>query len=381
VHTVAVVGGGLLGCVSALLAARDGHRVQLLEREDQLFTGASANNEGKIHLGPTFALADPATHEVMLGSALVFAEIVEDALEAPVDWEDLAGDTFDYLVMPDSLLSPHGLAQVYRSINGNLPTSARYLGRPITRVVDPTARRDIDTGLTAFRTEERSIDVRRLGELLSRAVAAHPRIEITTGTPVVRLHPVGSAVDVVLPDRVERVDAAINCAWDQQSVLVPDERRMLNFRVKAALRLTPWPGSRTVTLVQGPYGDVVTHQDHVYASWYPVGRLSNEMAVTPSTAAMESVVSARQIPELGDAQVRALQDIGLVPEAVHIEEILAGFILGHGDLDIDSPESLLHTRGVFGVDRLGMIFTPRNFKLSSAPRAAQRAVAAVGAAL
>ncbi|WP_309714163.1 FAD-dependent oxidoreductase, partial [Pseudolysinimonas sp.] len=51
---VAVVGGGIVGTLSALLLARHGHRVDLYEREAELWSGASAVNEGKVHLGAVY---------------------------------------------------------------------------------------------------------------------------------------------------------------------------------------------------------------------------------------------------------------------------------------------------------------------------------------
>ncbi len=48
---VAVLGGGLLGCCTALVLARRGARVTLFDRAEQLFSRTSVHNEGKIHFG------------------------------------------------------------------------------------------------------------------------------------------------------------------------------------------------------------------------------------------------------------------------------------------------------------------------------------------
>lgn len=380
VTTVAVLGGGILGCLSALLAAREGFSVTLLERRHTLWSEASAVNEGKVHLGPVFALASARTHEVLMDSALSFAEIVEDAVDASVDWDGITGDDFEYLVMPDSLLGADDLGRVYADLNRLIPAGARYLGRPIAQVAETRPRPDPDTGLASFRTWERAVDPRRLGALVTRAVQSHPGIAVRTGSTVTGLGPrSGGRVTVISESRPEGevFDFAINCTWTQQQVLRTDahRRQNLNYRVKSAVRLAPYPGARTVTLVQGPYGDVVRHDDHVYASWYPEARLSNEHGTAPSDQAHELRLRAEGDRGLGQRQIEALRELGLLPDRVEIESVIAGFIVGHGTIDIDSLRSRLHDRSDFGVSvHDGSVLTPHTYKLTSAPLAARAAV-------
>jgi glycine/D-amino acid oxidase-like deaminating enzyme len=377
VRRIAVVGSGLLGCLTSLLAARSGMAVDLFEQDESLFTGASLINEGKVHLGPIFAMADSRTHSLMVEAGLQFADIVDSAVGSSLDWTSLTGAPFDYLVMPGSLLTVEELASAYARVNALLERGSSYLGRDIDVIVHPQARPNDMTGLPSFHTEERAIDVRRLREIVVSAVEDHPLISVSTGARVDALRAGESDVDVVLPDRVVRVDAAINCAWDGAAALLPTPPPPVNYRVKAAVRLDPWPGAPTLTLVQGPFGDVVGHSDHVYISWYPIGRLAHESGVSPSPAAREALVEGRARVDLAQAQARELQRLGVIPDPVSIREVVAGFILGDGDVDIDQRSSLLHQRGQFGVRRNGMIFTPANFKLTTAPLAARHVVATV----
>jgi glycine/D-amino acid oxidase-like deaminating enzyme len=46
---VAVLGGGLQGCCTALALAESGVRVTLFDRNEQLLSRAAVANEGKIH--------------------------------------------------------------------------------------------------------------------------------------------------------------------------------------------------------------------------------------------------------------------------------------------------------------------------------------------
>ena len=71
---VAVLGGGLQGCCTALALAERGVRVTLFDRNARLMTRAAIANEGKIHLGYMYA-GDPTlnTARMMMRGALSFA--------------------------------------------------------------------------------------------------------------------------------------------------------------------------------------------------------------------------------------------------------------------------------------------------------------------
>ena len=48
---VIVVGGGIFGCLTAIELSKQGLRVQLHEKNDQIMIGASLNNQNRLHLG------------------------------------------------------------------------------------------------------------------------------------------------------------------------------------------------------------------------------------------------------------------------------------------------------------------------------------------
>ncbi len=380
---VAVVGGGIVGVTAALLAARRGWQVTLLEAEPQLWSRASAINEGKVHLGPVFALGDRATLDVLQRGAARFGSVVEEAVDGPVPWESLTTDCFDYLVMPDSLLAPEQLGACYRAMNDRWVASGApdYLGAPLPWIVDPVVRRDPWSGLPSFRTQERSVEPTALGRLLVKTLESDPRATIRVGCRVTGVRETGTGALVRWEESDEegreRFDAVVNAAWDQRQALLPQTAQVAhNFRLKCAVRL-PREGARTptVTLVQGPYGDVVTHESYVYASWYPAARLTHEHAATPSPAAYHRLASLRDRNDLVEAQLAPLRKLGLVPEvAPEGAELVGGFIAGHGDLDIHERGSALHRRSEFGPARHGRMVVATNFKLTTAPLAARLAV-------
>ena len=79
---VAVLGGGLLGCCTALVLARRGARVTLFDRAEQLFSRTSVHNEGKIHFGYVYVGdSSLATARTLIGGALCFAPFLKDYLD------------------------------------------------------------------------------------------------------------------------------------------------------------------------------------------------------------------------------------------------------------------------------------------------------------
>ena len=75
---IAVLGGGLLGCCTALELARRGAEVVVFERNDALITSTSLNNDGKIHLGYVYG-GDPTlqTARMMVRGATTFSPFLE----------------------------------------------------------------------------------------------------------------------------------------------------------------------------------------------------------------------------------------------------------------------------------------------------------------
>lgn len=375
---IAVIGGGILGTVSALLARERGHDVSIFERESALWTGASAANEGKIHLGPIFALGDRATHLLMLTGATTFASIVEQAVGHPIDWDAMASADFEYLVMPGSLASPGELSARYAQMNAMLAElpSRSYLGNPLTSIIDEKPGRDTATGLPAFSSRERSVEPIALRDIVVDALHGES-VEMRLGAHVTKVEQSDGVATLQFRDGTvsEPFDAVINATWHDQGTLVPaTDWHALNYRVKLAVRVPNDSFARAITLVHGPFGDLVALPECTYLSWYPVGRLahgSGLLAPAHVTAAHASLFEQHSIAREILDSLRATNLWSGDPVEY---QIIGGVIMGHGAVDIDARDSELHARSEFHVLTTGRLFTPVNFKFTTAPLAALRAV-------
>ncbi len=274
---IAVVGGGILGALGALLAARRGWDVTVYERAPELWTGASAANEGKIHLGPIFALGDASPTRSCKARRSGSLGVVEEAVGADIDWETLRTARFDYLVMPASLSSIERLAIRYRAMNRlrrsvSLRAGNEYLGERLDRIVDARPRRDPPTGLTSFASMERAIDPLRLRTIVVDSLARRD-IETLTATRGSRIEHDPRGVEASTPQatrpnrRLRRRDQL--CVGAVSRAARRRRSRRIGTSASSAPCESPARPRRNVTLVQGPFGDVVAHRGYTYASWYP----------------------------------------------------------------------------------------------------------------
>lgn len=83
---IAVLGGGIAGCLVACRLADLGHNVLIVEQREQLMDGASRWIDGKIHFGYTFTGTNSlSTAELMQQGAAVFVPWLERIIGETVD--------------------------------------------------------------------------------------------------------------------------------------------------------------------------------------------------------------------------------------------------------------------------------------------------------
>jgi hypothetical protein len=398
--TVAVLGAGLQGCCVALALADRGINVVLFERNNSILSRTAIANEGKIHLGWMYA-ADQSlsTAKTMMEGALAFAPFLQRYLGiAP---ETLAtSQPAAYVVHRDSQHSVDEVrayfAAVHRSI---LDVSASrpdaYFGRdlsvaPRQWTADELATAfDPEHALAAFESPEIAIDPVDLARRIAQVIAAHPRIELRLGHEVTAASDDGTVSSTdVSGSRRERFDHAVNALWESR--LAIDQTAGLKagrpwlYRLKYGVGFV-WPADLprppSVTLVSGPFGEVVSYPDMTtYLTWYPSCVTEMSSALTPPlwpsnpSEPLRTTIIDGTIAGLAAIVPALLPIVGRQPEGLWVK---GGPIVAWGETDIDDPRSELHNRYEIGVHSLGRYHSVDPGKLTMAPYFAEQCVNAI----
>lgn len=396
---VAVVGSGILGLTTALTLAGKGFHVSLFERDSVLFDRTSKTGEGKIHLGLIYPLGDGETREFLLRGALMFSDYFESISSVPINWQSLKSAPFTNIVMPDSLMSPDEVEHAYNLHQlefENLASSlgTRYLGEDIQQLFTPGIEVHPLTGLPSLRTHERAICPSALRKILLMELEKSNNITTFLNHMVRAMtnnsHSVSVEVQNASETRTVHFDAVVNCAWENQAQFIPTSQLPVqNLRYKTGIHI---PRSDlditrcdTATMVNGPFGDIVIHPNHVYLSWYPHARLNYEQTGTPIKNMTHAVEHALRDNKLIHQHIHTFQELGFLGDVTSLDlsrvTVSGGYILGEGSFDIDDPLSGLHSRPNRGVIQDKGIFSPLNYKFTTAPLMASEAAKTISAYL
>lgn len=400
---VAVLGAGLQGACVALELARRGIDVALVDQDPLPLNRASLRNEGKIHLGLVYANAPSlTTARLQLDGALTFRSSLARWIGSAAD--GLTRSTpFHYLVARDSLRDRDAIARHYEAVQTlyeerrRIDPTVDYLGSRPERLYRSASLSDLAAVLrteyfsAAFATAEVAIDPDDLAQRMRSALAAAPRIRFL---PAHRVEAVARANGRFLvegsggegPWRLV-ADQVVNATWESRRAL--DEtlgvgslgdwvlrlRYRLIARVPPALRHIP-----SITMVLGPYGDVVLRPDgRAYLSWYPAGLRGWSVAPTPPSAWQGPCRGERsaEADEVGAAILRGID--AWLPGIARSEPLTidAGIIVAAGRTDIDDPASGLHERTRIGVTSSAGYHSVDPGKLTTAPLFALAAARAV----
>lgn len=402
---IAILGAGLAGSCAALELARRGHSVLLIDRDSAPLNRASRRNEGKVHLGLTYA-ADRslATAELQLRGALSFRLLLERWL-GPAAHALRRSSPFVYLVATNSILHPDELAEHYSRVETlyrkQIAENSRldYVGSRPVDLVRPLPPDEIAVRFQAgrfsagFSTEEVAIDTDQLADLVAAALRASPLVTFLPqhevrelGRVNGRVHASGSSP--AGPWKLA-ADQLVNATWENRLALdaslgldpPPGWLHRLKYRVLVRLprQLHRAPSA---TVVLGRYGDVVVRRDGTaYLSWYPAGLRgwTDELAPPPE---WDAPCSGRRTDCREEVAQKTIQGIEAWYPGIGSAtpfQIDAGAIVAYGRTDVDHRQSELHDRTRIGVwsDEGYHSFDPG--KLTTAPlfamEAAERVIA------
>lgn len=385
---VAVIGGGIQGCCLALALAERGVAVDLIEGASRIMDGASRFNEGKIHLGYTYAAdASLETARRQARGAASFSSLLRQWLGPAFDSVPVS-PAVRYGVHAASQFGPEELGRRYEAISDVVLREFKDSGGDYLGATDPVDVAhvapdrldgvDPDRVIATFSTGERSLEPTALADAVAAAVHRSRLINVRVAHRVdgVAVTEAGLRVRARSGEWQGDYDVVANASWNGRLALDRsvglDLPQSWNFRVKHFLRVRTdrdVVGLPTMTLVLGPFGDVVPYTPRdLYLSWYPVGRTAWTQDVHPSPDLL-------RLDEQGQARVaagilEALAEIfpalrGIDPSAVDTT-LGGGFIYAEGGTDLDDPGTALHRRSD-EIRSLGGYHTLNPGKLGCAP--------------
>lgn len=353
------------------MLAERGHQIDLYDQHPAPMMGASANCEGKLHLGFVYALdRSRRTVGTLMRGALTFHDIVGRYVEAEALAAGLS-DPFIYAVVDDTMVPPAAVeahfAQVAETFAflaeaGTAPPPGIGEG-PLWEPLGAEERGAIfdDTRiLAAYRTAERAIDPGPIAQGLSRALERAPAITPIMGARVLAIEAEGEGYRITFEEGgarlTERYPCVVNATWEGRlgldRAILPGPQRAVMHRYKAGFFADIEPGDAppSVTFVTGPYGDLVRYRRRVYASWYPAGLMRQESALVPQAPAPD--LAAAQRDGLLDATLAGLGALvpGVPEWAARVRrwQPVGGYITSWGADGIEDPSSELHERHRIG---------------------------------
>lgn len=391
---VAVLGGGLQGCCIALALARRGVDVTLFERDEALLRGASANNEGKIHLGYVYACdRSIETARLMIKGALAFSRFLDIYLGDP---GAIARSTpFTYAVHRDSQIAPAEVAAHFRRVDEEISAlsergDAHYFGADLfssamldraglARAFNP------DLVQAAIQTPELAINPVRLCAALRARVMQEPRIETRLGETIVDVagREAPYCVSTVEGGQTRGFDQIVNALWAGRLVL--DAKRGLTpsrpwlHRVKYGFFFHQPDLETSSTIVLGPFGDTTVYDDGwCFLSWYPAGLQGMGGELAPPPIALSEPARERMREASFEAIAAIVPEFGrLGPEARRLAEARGGVITATAKTDIVDPQSELHMRSDIGVSSQAGYHSVDTGKFTMAPYFAEACAARI----
>jgi hypothetical protein len=389
---VAVLGGGLQGCCIALALAERRISVTLFDRNELLLSRAAVANEGKVHLGYMYA-ADPtlSTARMMMRGALGFAPFFARHLGQAIDGFTTSEPAV-YLVHRDSQRSPEQISSYLKAVNELIGEAAEgcpraYFGKELNArprrwsASEREVEFDPANVLAAFATPEVAIDPVDLARKLRDCIAATNRIGVRLEQTVLSVHENGERPWVVSDGQAgtsrDRFDHVVNALWDGRLAidetlgLRPDRPWLHRLKYGVSFRRADTKSLRSVTIVTGPFGEVVSYGNGLtYLTWYPacLRGISREVSPPDWVTYPEDPVRSRVL----NGTLKGLSDLvfavrQLDPNGLSDVCVKGGNIFAWGKTDIDDPSSELHRRFEIGVTSMRRFHSVDPGKLTMAP--------------
>ncbi|MGR9073749.1 MAG: FAD-dependent oxidoreductase [Gammaproteobacteria bacterium] len=389
----AVLGAGIMGSSVALLLARKGFKVVLIDAAPSAFMGASRWNEGKIHLGYLYS-ADPSlkTAQSLIPGGVAFPSLVKDLLGRDVKDAVTPGNE-TYLIHRRSVASADdafGMACRISELCREYPDCDRYfvpLSRSRPRLLSRSeleGKYNSQEIVAAYEVPERSVSTKRLADYFVEALVSEKCIEPLWRRRVVSVRKKNSAgtewfVDVVdgfgNQECIGPFGAVVNALWegrgeiDASVGISPSRSWTHRYRVSLFARTREPVELDNAVIAVGPFGDVKNYDGrNLYLSWYEAGLLEENREVRPPSAPKPN---GPEVIKIMEEKFKRLAE--LIPGVMNVRSDLEGFqlrggwVYASGGGPLSDPRSGLHRRDDIGVKHLYGYFSVDTGKYSMAP--------------
>lgn len=390
---IAILGGGIMGCLLALSLARRGRASVLLERDHALLNGASRWNEGKIHLGYLYAASGSLdTARRILPGGLQFRSLIERCLEQDIGAWITPGDDH-YLLHPDSLVDAAQTDRYFRQVDALLAEACDPQSgtpRPRSHRLDPADLADWAPDLArtgAWQIPEYSVDTRALADALSARILDDPHIEVRCGSEILAVEPAETdSFRIKLANQAPMIAGTVcNALWagrpaiDQSCLGQADAQPHHRYRVSAFIDAAATTTHPSTVLGFGPFGDVKSYgAGRFYASWYPAGLLAEGADLTPPPLSALTPQTRDRIRDgIREGLKRYLPLTDRVFETAQAIRIEGGWVYARGRGQISERGASLHKRDKWGVLRSGNYLSIDTGKYSVAPWIAEQLAASL----
>ncbi len=215
----------------ALLLAKHGYKVTIIDAASDVMMRASNSQEGKVHLGMVYSMdRSMRTGRKMLIAALNFAKGIEYLVGKTLDWSKIKTGPFHYVVPFSSHLTPDELDKYFSQLEEiyhetkERDSSLSYLGerpeRLIWRTSLPSCMNQTYFNPVAFLSEERAVSHNAIRAVLKEAFQEYG-IDAIFNTRVLHVSRMKKATKDGSMFRVETTRGVhnvggpvINCLWE-----------------------------------------------------------------------------------------------------------------------------------------------------------------------
>ncbi|MFA5776069.1 MAG: FAD-dependent oxidoreductase [Patescibacteria group bacterium] len=388
---VIILGSGIQGICAAFALNKKGYSVTVVEKESSVINKTSKNQEGRVHLGFTYALDKSGmTGNIVLNNSLHFSLLLEEWL-GKIQWAKYLMPKGYYLVHKDSLLTESELIDYYEKLDKTYlnflkrDSKLSYFGkRPETLF---KVLKDIPNSMSrckisaVIKTEERIVEMFYLRDLILDSLKK-TTIKIMTDTEVQQVIREDKGFTIIAKSKNNeevrlKSDIVANCLWNNR-ILIDKTLGITTlkdplYRFKCGILGTVDRPVPTCSIVTGVFGNISPRLDHrhAYISWH--SECMQGITTDGTTPAKwEDSFNENLTTDLNSSWIKnTISNLSeFVPSLKTFKPIklLPGIICSAGKTDIGDKDSKVHSRGShIGVHSFDGYFSVDTGKFCSAP--------------